>query len=122
MKKLFLYRRAASALEYMLLLSFIMATFVVFRIYILRALSGKWKTSGDTFGFGRQYDPRPFGKAGEKGGTLECYFEPRINAWVDRFRVDHFCDCTLPREDAGYAVKCTDCLTESKDPLCAREY
>ena len=64
MKKPFV-RRATSTLEYALLLVVIMMAFFISQKYIVRGFAGRWKDVGDTFGFGRQYDPK---------NTTECVF------------------------------------------------
>jgi hypothetical protein len=107
-------------MEYMALVIFILGALLAMRVYILRSMSGKWKAAGDSFGQGRQYDPRPFGVSGEDGGTLVCRYEPLINLWVDRKRAEVECDCTLPPEDPTYAAKCPACLSAiaAATPFC----
>jgi len=68
------FERAGSTVEYMALVIFLLAALLVFQRYILRAFWGKWRAAGDTFGHGRQYDPRGFGIEGSDGGTLQCMF------------------------------------------------
>ena len=63
-------KRASSIVEYMLVLMFLLGTVFVFQGYILRGFAGRWKSVGDVFGGGRQYDPKAF----NEGGTLECFF------------------------------------------------
>jgi len=45
-----------SILEYSLLVVVVLAALLAMQIYFKRALAGRWKSSIDTFGFGRQYD------------------------------------------------------------------
>lgn len=52
-----------SLLEFVALVMFILAAFIIFQKYIVRGLSGRWKAVGDTFGEGRIYDPNK---------TVEC--------------------------------------------------
>lgn len=55
-------------MEFLALILFILATFLVFQKYIVRGLSGRWKDAGDALGQGRIYDPHK---------TLECaYYTP----------------------------------------------
>lgn len=75
-KKRFFGRHGMSLLEYMAVLMFIIGIFAVFQDYIKRGFLGRWKTVGDSFGHGRQYDPKPYGVAGAGGGTLECMYMP----------------------------------------------
>lgn len=68
-------KRASAAIEYMAMITFILAAFFIFQHYIVRGFSGRWKAVGDTFGHGKQYDPKEFGPGGKGGGTFECYFD-----------------------------------------------
>jgi hypothetical protein len=88
--------KAFSSIEYVALTGFILAALFVFQHYIVRGLGGRVKSTGDTFGQMRQYDPRPYGVHGEGGGTLECVYlgDPdgpgRIVAgWREGSCVDH---------------------------------
>ncbi|HPB68886.1 MAG TPA: hypothetical protein PKU74_08285 [Candidatus Omnitrophota bacterium] len=118
-------KHAQSILEYMTLIVFLLSSLFVFQGYILRAYYGSWKKAGDSFGLGRQYDPRPFGNNGEGGGTFECFFDAThctsgtgptrpctlINRWISRDCYDAApCDCTLPPGTAGYITQCLACL------------
>ena len=67
-------KKAASVMEYMALSVLIISALIVAQQFITRGLSGKWQESGDSFGTGRQYDPREYGTQGNQGGTLECFF------------------------------------------------
>jgi hypothetical protein len=120
-EKFFFGQKATSTVEYIALVTFILAALFIFRTYIIRGLSGKWKATSDTFGFGRQFDPRPFGSNGEGGGTLDCYYDAASGRWLDRYYVDTHCDCTIPPEDPTYAARCTGCKTAGENPLCAQE-
>jgi len=48
--------RAASIIEYSLLLAVVVAAILGMQIYLKRAISGRWREAADTFGYGRQYD------------------------------------------------------------------
>ena len=48
---------AQSAVEYAVLIAIVVAALVGMSVYAMRALSGKWRQAGDTFGYGRQYEP-----------------------------------------------------------------
>ncbi len=50
-------RKGFLALEYAVLIVIVIAALVGISIYLKRALSGRWRTVGDTFGYGRQYEP-----------------------------------------------------------------
>jgi len=76
------HNKGASTIEYATVIMFIIAALLITQKYILRSFMGRWKTAGDSFGHGRQYDPRPFGVNGEEGGTLECYWNTTTNSWL----------------------------------------
>ena len=50
-------RLAVFSLEYAVLIMVVAASLVGMAIYFKRALQGKWRSVGDTFGYGRQYGP-----------------------------------------------------------------
>jgi Flp pilus assembly pilin Flp len=43
------------SLEYALLIAVLIVVLIGTALYFKRALSGKWREAGDSFGFGRQY-------------------------------------------------------------------
>ena len=49
--------RASFSIEYALLLAIVVAVLIGMSVYMKRALCGKWRSVGDTFGQGRQYQP-----------------------------------------------------------------
>jgi len=120
-------QKAVATLEYAAVIVFILTAFLVFQRYIYRGMAGGWKAAGDAFGHGRQYDPRDFGREGERGGTLELFFdsthcspghrppchreEDRINDWIDRQCIEaKHCDCTIAVEDwSRYNARCLRC-------------
>ncbi len=63
---------AVSALEYTMLLVIILSALLVAQKYIVRAMAGRWKEVGDSFGVGRQYDPKK---------TIECVWSEEQNTW-----------------------------------------
>ena len=50
-------QRAFSTLEYSLLIAVAIAALITMSVYIKRAVSGRFKDTADSFGFGRQYEP-----------------------------------------------------------------
>ena len=50
-------RKGFLAMEQAVLVVVVVAALVGMSFYIKRALSGKWRDVGDSFGFGRQYEP-----------------------------------------------------------------
>lgn len=129
--------QASSTVEYTALLTLFLAAMIILQPYIWRGFMGRWKASGDTFGHGRQFDPRPYGVLGADGGTLECFYDfthckcdnancpvscseaGLLNAWIDA-RCYEFgnpaigqapCDCTIPPDLVSeYRTKCLMCL------------
>ena len=69
-----LNKKAFSVVEYMVLFVIIIGAFLVMRNYIQRGLFGHWGQSGQSFAFGRQYDPQK---------TIECDFDQQTNVWYD---------------------------------------
>ena len=75
---------ALAATEYILLIVIILVSLYVFRTYLVRGLSGKWKDTGDSFGVGRQFDPAQ---------TTQCAFDTEFNKWYDTVCFDnHRCN------------------------------
>lgn len=58
--------RAFSITEYLVMIAILMGAFFVFKDHIIRGLSGRWKGTGDQFGYGRQFEP---------SDTVECDFD-----------------------------------------------
>ena len=50
-------QRAFSTIEYALLIAVAVAALITMSVYIKRAVSGRFKDTADSFGFGRQYEP-----------------------------------------------------------------
>ena len=49
-------RRGSFSLEHATLIVIVAAAMIGMAIYVKRALSGRWRSVGDTFGSGRQYE------------------------------------------------------------------
>ena len=75
MKKKIFNKKAFSVIEYVTLLVILIGAFLVMRNYIQRGIYGAWGQSGQSFGFGRQYDAQK---------TVECGFDGQYNVWYDR--------------------------------------
>ncbi len=120
-------RKGFSAIEITATLIVILLTLLSFRGYIQRSFTGRWKAAGDAFGQSKQYDPSGFGDTGESGGTLDCFFDPATNHWVneDLYKKNK-CDCTLLRVDGvthlpGYDDQCVECKKKCwDDARCAK--
>lgn len=89
-------QRAGSTVEYMALIMFVLSAFFIFQHYIVRAFHGQWRKTGDSFGQGRQYDPRRFAA----GGTRSCRYWAEYDRWLE----------SNDYEACMVAVNRTDCL------------
>ena len=48
--------RGNLSIEYAALMAIVVAMLVAMSVYSMRALCGRWRQVGDTFGYGRQYE------------------------------------------------------------------
>jgi len=112
-------KRAQALLEYIGLLIFVMAAFIVFQQYIARGFAGGWKKVGDTFGLERQFSPDTiecvYDIFNEEGWyTPQCYRgETCGNPPCDCHRIDVTCGtaaCNAAREIQCYGC-IQDCIT-----------
>ncbi len=69
-----LNKKSFSVIEYTVLLVIIIGAFIIMRNYIQRGVFGMWGRSGQSFAYGRQYDPQK---------TIECDFDERTGVWYD---------------------------------------
>ncbi|MDD5477967.1 MAG: hypothetical protein PHG87_07235 [Candidatus Omnitrophica bacterium] len=49
-------KKGMSVVEYSLLIAIVIAGLLAMQVYVKRAVNGRWKETGDVFGFGRQTD------------------------------------------------------------------
>ncbi len=100
-------KKGQSVLEYATLIIFILIVFLAFQKYIVRGLSGRWKSSADGFGYGRQYSPNK---------TVECV-QFNATVWYDAKCYDSTpCDCETIQANV---ITCNDCVTITcSNPLC----
>ena len=49
-------RRGSFSLEHATLIVVVAAAMIGMAVYVKRALSGRWRSVGDTFGYGKQYE------------------------------------------------------------------
>jgi hypothetical protein len=69
--------RGASTLEYAILIIIILSVMMVMKESISRSMNGRWKSTGESFGFGRQYDVKK---------TTECAYaqiSASYGVWYD---------------------------------------
>jgi len=50
-------KKAAFTVEYVILIAVIVAALLAMQFYLRRAVCGRIRSAGDTFGQGRQYEP-----------------------------------------------------------------
>ncbi|MCA9405911.1 MAG: hypothetical protein KC684_05195 [Candidatus Omnitrophica bacterium] len=104
-------KKAQSTLEYILVLTFIITAFMVFQKYMLRSIAGRWKTTGDSMGYERQYDPNK---------TLECafFYNFDINQWYDYKQCDQTCLESACLLSSATRATCQACIDSCANPLC----
>ena len=117
MMKLLKIRNGSSIIEYMMIILFLSMAFFVFQHYIIRGFSGRWKMVGDSFGVGKQYDPKPYAA----GGTLECqYYENRLNPQVNYWVATRCYEgCLRTRNGFGYEPDMAICRGQCHQSLAA---
>jgi hypothetical protein len=77
-----LNKKAFSIFEYTVLFIIIVGAFLIMRNYIQRGIYGQWGKSGQSVGFGRQYDPQK---------SIECGFDEQSGLWYDHNCVESLC-------------------------------
>ena len=101
-------KKAQAILEYIVLLLFVIGAILVFQKYVARAISGRWKAVGDSFGSGRQFDPNR---------TKQCGYDAiYTNQWYDVVCYDNRCNVCFndPIDDTA----CENCIRSCPAPLC----
>ena len=53
---MFAGRRGSFSLEHATLIVVVAAAMIGMAVYVKRALSGRWRSVGDAFGYGKQYE------------------------------------------------------------------
>ena len=74
-----------AVLEYAIFMIIIITALLAMKGPIVRAFNGHWKVSGDSFAFGRQYDPQK---------TVECSFDAESNQWYDQHCYAYYVNST----------------------------
>jgi Flp pilus assembly pilin Flp len=65
-------KRAVTLFEYAILIAILSLALAAMSPYIKRSLSGRWRSTGDTFGYGRQYDPNATNEGSRPCGNGVC--------------------------------------------------
>ena len=68
-------KKGLAVAEYIILFVIILSAFLMMRHYLQNGIYSSWGKAGQTFGFGRQFDPQK---------TVECSFDEVSNLWYDR--------------------------------------
>lgn len=109
------HNRGISVLEYTMLIIIILGVLFVMQFYIARAFHGRWKATGESFGFGRQY---------ESGKTVDCVYSQLnvdFGAWYNndcyRQAVSGCAPGDIPCEDnAKLSCKTGQCCEANDEP------
>lgn len=107
-------KKAQSVVEYTVLMMIILGAFFIFRRYLARAIAGRWKTVGDSFGSGRLYNPET---------TEVCVYDYIYNtdAWYSQAEYDsRNCQDNCEKETGSVAV-CRTCILASRTAHCTAE-
>lgn len=67
-------KKAFAVIEYVVLFVIIILAIVVMKNYVQNGIFSLWGQSGQSFAFGRQYDPQR---------TIECSFDQQSGLWYD---------------------------------------
>ena len=106
------FKKAASTIEYAVLIIMILTSLFVMKDLFLRYFNGRWKSSGDTFAWGRQHKP---------GGTTACAYAqltPTYGVWYDETCYDRAVTLCAAGDVACENVRKEDCGAASKDYCC----
>jgi hypothetical protein len=111
----------ANILEYIALILIIVSAYIVMKEVISRGLFSKYKSSGESFAFGRQYDPKTttvckedvvsFNPDGSAGETI-MYDEDCYHARVSRPVSEGGCNQCMPNDDIS-CFQCEDRIKRS---------
>ena len=105
-------KQGQSTMEFMVILVVIIAALLVFRKYIVRGFSGRWKGVGDSLGQGRIYD---------QNKTVECaaqtFFTGNPVRWYDQICFEDNCKEACLRS-AREKTACDACLVSCANPIC----
>ena len=92
---------AQSMIEYVTLIALVLGALVVMGNYIIHGLTGKWKATGSSFGFGLHFIPK---------NTIECRYDVYAGTgrWYDDNCFDNNnCDCFSLQQNSE---TCRDCI------------
>jgi len=110
-----------ASLEFIAVVTLVLASLLFFQKYIARALMGRWKQAGDALGEGKIYSPTQ---------TIECAYEfrfsPSPGAWyeVNCFYSNPNCPkaCFSPIGLGADAAVCSACVAACYNPACEDDW
>ncbi len=104
-------RKAQSALEYVAFLLIVLSVLIYFQKYLVRGISGRFKTVGDSFAQGRLYDAN-------KEKTHECSFDVYTDSglWYDSRCFYDTCGIRDCISTAAKDSECRKCITSCVIP------
>ena len=74
-------QKGFSMIEYLVMLMILVTTLLLFKEYIIRGLTGRWKSTSDQMSYGRQFEPTD---------TVECSFDHEFGqGWYDTICVEN---------------------------------
>lgn len=97
--------KAAVILEYIMVMTVVVAALLLMQKYIVRGFAGYWKDNADTYGHGRQYDPAK---------TKERAWSAQEKVWYDK----PCYDACYERSQSRLAACKAACKDERGRPCC----
>ena len=100
----FYNRTGTAVVEYIVMLMLLVAGMAAMQPFIARAFNGSWKKSGDSFGYGRQY---------EAGKSMECAYSqisPTFGVWYDNNCYQHTVTVCAPGDQGCENTKKQECI------------
>ncbi|MBF0595773.1 MAG: hypothetical protein HQL22_12520 [Candidatus Omnitrophica bacterium] len=106
------YKNAFAFLEYLVLIVVIVSAFIAFRFYVQRGYQGQMERSGESFAFGRQYDPND---------TMACVYNDKLYVWYAEACAEHQFRAQGCNKSTDYQ-KCVETIMNSAECTapCAR--
>lgn len=98
-------KTAAATIEYVALITFLLIVFYVFQSYIGRGMLGRWRTVGESTGYGLRFDPKK---------TIQCEYDfLYTNRWYNLLCYEDKCDCETVGASIGTCQNCIlfNCMT-----------
>lgn len=104
---MFSTRKAISTVEYTFLILIVLGVLFAMWPYIKGAMTGKWKSSGESFGYGRRFDPTR---------STECSYAQTtatFGMWFDNNCYQHAVTSCAPADIACENAAKASCKTQA---------